>query len=497
MKLDFNKMSEKEIMNRWLLQGWAIASSLLSLAYGVKGFIIKDIQIVTAIVILAVLNIPLIVLAGTYTKHKNTLLTGIAFPIAYGFAVVIIMFCSKTEMTILYMIPMIVLVMAYTHRRIMILTAVITWAGCLGILIYNTKVSGVWNTTTDEILVYLAGLIATCIFCVISVKVAGRISDHKIDAMNEQTERIKEIVFTANGIANDVNNNTIISNTYLDKIDTSADSMVQAMKETIAGMDNVRQIIESQLSTVREIEDQTKVVAQAATNIDTQVTTTFEQFAEANERMRVLNDSTIKMSDITVDTISSIAELHATINEMSDVIALINSIAAQTRLLSLNASIEAARAGEAGRGFSVVADEIGQLAAQTGTATSDITAKIEALNTMFAAVSDKVEGLITISEEQKEDIQTVSNTFADCHEHISVIDAEAKRQNKEMSALQTRNEQMTEYIEQLSTVDEQVYANALTTSNIAKESKEAIEEIETILTRTDAGAKQLVEVLNK
>lgn len=497
MGLDFKKMSEKEIMNRWLLQGWAIASSLLSIAYGVKGFIIRDIQLMTAIVILAMLNIPLIVLMSTYNKHKNTILTGIAFPIAYGLATVAIMFCSRTAMTILYMIPMVVLVMAYTHRRIMILTSIITWSGCLGILLYNTKVRAVWVVTSEEMLVYLAGLIATCIFCVISVKVASRISEHKINMMNEQTERIKEIVFTANGIATDVNNNTIISNTYLDKIDNSADNMVQAMKETIAGMENVRQIIESQLSTVHEIEEQTKVVTQAATNIDEQVTTTFEQFAEANTRMKELSDSSVRMSDITVDTIGSIAELNATINEMSDVIALINSIAAQTRLLSLNASIEAARAGEAGRGFSVVADEIGQLAAQTGSATSDITGKIEALNKMFEAVSNKVEGLITISEEQKEDIQTVSNTFATCHKYISAIDAEAKQQNKEMLVLQKRNEQMTEYIEQLSAVDEQVYANALTTSDMAKESKSAIEEVETILINTDTGAKQLVEVLNK
>jgi len=59
----------------------------------------------------------------------------------------------------------------------------------------------------------------------------------------------------------------------------------------------------------------------------------------------------------------------------------VSAIAAQTNLLALNATIEAARAGEAGRGFAVVAGEVKGLAAQTATATEDITRQVDEIQT--------------------------------------------------------------------------------------------------------------------
>jgi methyl-accepting chemotaxis protein len=75
----------------------------------------------------------------------------------------------------------------------------------------------------------------------------------------------------------------------------------------------------------------------------------------------------------------TIAELGRLGTEIGDVIGLITGVAAQTNLLALNATIEAARAGEAGRGFSIVAQEVKALATQTAKAASDIAAKIGAM----------------------------------------------------------------------------------------------------------------------
>jgi len=74
-----------------------------------------------------------------------------------------------------------------------------------------------------------------------------------------------------------------------------------------------------------------------------------------------------------------ISQLHQETDKISQVLAVIQSIAAQTNLLALNAAIEAARAGDAGRGFAVVADEVRTLATNTQQATESIRGMIDNL----------------------------------------------------------------------------------------------------------------------
>ena len=109
------------------------------------------------------------------------------------------------------------------------------------------------------------------------------------------------------------------------------------------------------------------------------------------------------------------------INNMNKVISGIDSISSQTNLLAINASIEAARAGEAGRGFSVVANEIRELAVETQKLTGDMSAFVEEIkDASKQSVKSASETIQTLSG-MTEKIGTVWELNNENQQHVSKV----------------------------------------------------------------------------
>jgi methyl-accepting chemotaxis protein len=105
-----------------------------------------------------------------------------------------------------------------------------------------------------------------------------------------------------------------------------------------------------------------------------------------------LRASITQVRDQFTDTRKKMDQLSQEAKTIQSFAGTIEAVAAQTNLLALNAAIEAARAGDAGRGFTVVADEVRQLAGTTEKATQDITTLV---NTMISRVADVTQSMAT------------------------------------------------------------------------------------------------------
>jgi twitching motility protein PilJ len=143
------------------------------------------------------------------------------------------------------------------------------------------------------------------------------------------------------------------------------------------------------------------------------------------------------------DTAKRIKRLGESSQQIGDIVNLIDDIAEQTNILSLNAAIQAAMAGEAGRGFAVVADEVQRLAERSAEATKQIGELVktiqadtnEVVSSMEKATEGVVEG-VRIADDAGRSLGEIESVSEQLSELIGVM-AETAHQQSQRAATVT------------------------------------------------------------
>ncbi|MDT4814899.1 Methyl-accepting chemotaxis protein (MCP) signaling domain protein [compost metagenome] len=155
----------------------------------------------------------------------------------------------------------------------------------------------------------------------------------------------------------------------------------------------LRDVMERLGDNSTQVEMQTEQTASASQQISATILEIARRTSDVGDAMQIAYDSARTGAAVIVASVNSMRELSQLIQatsaqvglltqssgKVTGIIDVINGLAGQTNLLALNAAIEAARAGAAGRGFSVVADEVRSLAQKTVLATTDIAQIVEDL----------------------------------------------------------------------------------------------------------------------
>ena len=253
----------------------------------------------------------------------------------------------------------------------------------------------------------------------------------------------------------------------------------QYVGDFIAIKDSMEKIIEDTrhtLTTIRnsanEIGGGSEQLANAATDLAEGCTTQAAQVSEVSEAVdhmakimeekakdaadavslsthagEVLMESNAKMQELE----EAISEINHCSDQIRDIIGVIEDIASQTSLLSLNASIEAARAGEAGRGFAVVAEQVKNLAEQSTQAAGETTKLIE--NTVQA-----VEKGITISDEAVANMNDVMVSAKEATDKMSEMAETMRRESDSMRSINDSVSKVAEIVDSNSAASEETAA---------------------------------------
>jgi len=177
----------------------------------------------------------------------------------------------------------------------------------------------------------------------------------------------------------------------------------------------------------------------------------------------------------------SILSLANKSKEISEIVSVIQEIAKQTNLLSLNAAIEAARAGEHGRGFAVVAEEVRKLAEQVALSGSKVITIVSEVENGISSTASHMELANKAVEEEEQSLVKIVEFFHEISDSIENIQSKVNDISATSNIINTEAKAAGQEIQQIAIVSEKAAAG---TEEVAALSEETTATIHEVIDRT-------------
>ncbi len=328
-------------------------------------------------------------------------------------------------------------------------------AGALGGMAYVTLTGETSVINNTSLLFAVAGIV---LIAIISMVLIGQTRRQLAEQASQNDRNQAAILQLLDEIADlaegDLSIHASVTENFTGAIADSINFAIDQMRGLVSNINNLsRQVAKAASETqgtagnlakaaenqAKEIGAASQAINEMAVSIDQVSSNAAESAAVAERAVEIAN----KGADVVQDTIQGMDIIRGQIQETSkrikrlgessqeigDIVSLINDIADQTNILSLNAAIQASMAGDAGRGFAVVADEVQRLAERSSAATKQIAALVKTIQTdtneavisMEQTTSEVVGGAKRAQDAgvALEEIESVSTSLAELIQNIS------------------------------------------------------------------------------
>jgi methyl-accepting chemotaxis protein len=265
----------------------------------------------------------------------------------------------------------------------------------------------------------------------------------------------------------------------VERTSTGIGEMASSVAQTAKNVEALDSALNETSGSMRSIEETVSHVQETAA----QTASLSDKTSEAAQRGAVASDSTLKgiehIRAASAATAQSIDTLALRISDVGKIVSVIDEIANQTNLLSLNAAIIAAQAGEHGKGFAVVADEIKSLSDRTRRATDEIAALIRtiqaasqgALETVARGEKSVAEGA-AVGRRASEAFLAIVASAAESSAKTRVIADVTSQQRKSTAAASSAVQRIAQTVQELRKASQEQARGATEIAASAEEMRE-------------------------
>jgi len=313
----------------------------------------------------------------------------------------------------------------------------------------------------------------------------NQMSDNLRDLMTKVSNLAEQVTSRSQSLnqsAYEVKSGAEQVNTTMEELSTGAESQAERANELSTMMATFKTLLEKANSDGLSVGESSRAVIE----MTNQGTSLMEKSTAQMEQIDgIVNEAVEKMVGLDEQT-----------KEISQLVSVIQNIADQTNLLSLNASIEAARAGESGKGFAVVANEVRKLAEQVSDSIGNITNVVTNIqtesNNVALSLQDGYHEVILGTKQIKE----TGETFHNITQAIDDVTVNIQSVSHRLEQILHNNVEINEAVSEIAAISEQSAAGIEETSASSEQTSSSMEKVANSTQELSEQASKLREVVS-